>query len=221
MNGKQQSVKFMKKLIDYNANRGKISSETRQRLRDSHKGNTSHLGHKLSPEQKKRVSEGTRRAMSDEFVREYLSLATSGENNHNWLGDSIVRRYSSIFNKWLKDKIRKRDKHTCQLCGVNQKDYTRNLAVHHIDYDKTNNSCINLITLCCECNCRVNFNRWYWTLYFNSLISFDIWKNRHNHKYFTLEDIRNINGKLDPREKKPVVRSRGKEIKKHNVCALV
>ena len=42
------------------------------------------------------------------------------------------------------------------------------LTVHHIDYDKENCKENNLITLCKQCNSRVNFNRKYWTNYFKS-----------------------------------------------------
>lgn len=185
--------------------------ETRLKLMESHKGNTSHLGHKLSDEQKEHVSVGTRKAMSDELVRQYLTIATTGSSNHNWKGDDFVRKYTSAFNKWVKNKIRKRDHYTCQLCGIAEKDLNKKLAIHHINYVKSDTYCLNLIALCCECNCRVNINRWYWTMYFNKLLMLKFLAG-HVHKYLSVENIEYINSKLGKPDRKPIVRSKKKKI---------
>lgn len=44
------------------------------------------------------------------------------------------------------------------------------MVVHHIDYNKQNNNPENLITLCNRCNSKVNFNREYWTQYFQEIM---------------------------------------------------
>lgn len=90
----------------------------------------------------------------------------SGEVNGNWQGGISKLPYSFEFTSILKEFIRKRDNYTCQNCGMTEEEhlivYGRVLDVHHIDYDKQNCKENNLITLCNQCNTRVNFNRDYW-----------------------------------------------------------
>lgn len=85
-----------------------------------------------------------------------------GEKNPQWRGGISFEPYGPEFNKRLKTKIKERDNYTCQLCEA-----TKNLRVHHTDYDKKNNNPENLITLCNACNLRVNHNRGFWEDYFN------------------------------------------------------
>lgn len=70
----------------------------------------------------------------------------------------------------VKEQIRKRDKYTCQECGKHQSQLKRQLNVHHIDYDKSNNSPTNLISLCNTCNIKANENRSYWTKHFQQIL---------------------------------------------------
>lgn len=70
--------------------------------------------------------------------------------------------YPPEFNATLRAKIRRRDKQTCQLCGQHRND-VGTLHVHHIDYDKRNNSPSNLISLCCTCHGQTNYGSEYWT----------------------------------------------------------
>jgi 5-methylcytosine-specific restriction endonuclease McrA len=65
----------------------------------------------------------------------------------------------------IRDKIRNRDGYRCQRCGA-----LRSTTVHHIDYDKRNDRERNLITLCSGCNTSVNYNRGYWTMYFQTIM---------------------------------------------------
>lgn len=82
-----------------------------------------------------------------------------GEKNGAWIdGQSVI--YDN-FTDELKTEIRKRDKFTCQICGVN------GFIVHHIDYDKKNANHDNLITLCSSCHGKTNFNRDAWVRFFN------------------------------------------------------
>lgn len=96
-----------------------------------------------------------------------------GENNPNWQGGISYEPYGPEFNGTLKQKIRDRDGHICQLCGKPENGTA--LAVHHIDYDKKNNSKNNLISLHNEeglgCHSKTNFNRPYWTKHFQELLS--------------------------------------------------
>ena len=90
----------------------------------------------------------------------------SGGKNPNWHGGLSFEPYSSDFNQQLKDRIRVRDNFICQKCGVPELECERRLAIHHIDYNKENCKEDNLLSLCNKCNTTVNFNREYWTNYF-------------------------------------------------------
>ncbi len=67
-----------------------------------------------------------------------------------------IAKSASIIS-WV--KIRKdilaRDSHTCRICF---KEY--DLHVHHIDYDRKNNSGLNLVTLCGPCHRAVHFENY-------------------------------------------------------------
>lgn len=91
-----------------------------------------------------------------------------GKLNPNWRNGISRNGYPYKFNMELKEKIRKRDEHTCQLC--NKKRICRKLDVHHIDYDKENLDPKNLIGLCRKCNVKVNYNRKHWKKYFQAII---------------------------------------------------
>jgi len=96
------------------------------------------------------------------------------KNHPQWDGGLSFEPYPIEFNRSLKEKIRNRDNHKCQLCSmteiINIKKYNRNLNIHHIDYIKENCNEENLISLCSECNPKVNKNRNYWTKYFKILL---------------------------------------------------
>ncbi len=98
----------------------------------------------------------------------------NSEDSPNWQGGKSFEEYPKDFNNELKEKIRKRDKYKCQLCGITKNEHliirNRTLDVHHIDYNKKNCLKNNLITICGKCNLKVNYNREFWKLYFNLLI---------------------------------------------------
>lgn len=92
-----------------------------------------------------------------------------GSRNPAWIdGRKKKEGYSEEFNRELKRKIFERDSFKCRICGIN-----KNIAVHHIDYNKKNCNFDNLITLCRSHNSRVNWNRDFWKLYIN-LVKNDI-----------------------------------------------
>ena len=97
-----------------------------------------------------------------------------GKKHWNWQGGISFEPYTHEFNDELKLKIRKRDNFTCQKCNITEEEhlivYGIVLCVHHINYNKQNCKENNLITLCNECNLRVNSNRQYWKKYFKQLI---------------------------------------------------
>lgn len=91
-----------------------------------------------------------------------------GENHPNWLGGKSFEEYTKDFNIKLKEKIRKRDNFTCQECGYTEEQLGYRLPIHHIDYNKKNNSIENLVSLCKSCHCKTNFNRNDWIVYYKN-----------------------------------------------------
>jgi len=100
----------------------------------------------------------------------YVGNLMRGEKNRNWRGGryQTLRGYNQDFNKELKLKIKKRDNHTCQECGIKENQSVRKLDIHHIDYNKRNNKFNNLITLCRSCHTQSNYIREDWTKYFQN-----------------------------------------------------
>ena len=93
----------------------------------------------------------------------------TGENNSNWKG-GISKIYPPYPLKWktaLKESIRNRDGHICQVCNKKEKDLKRKLHVHHVDYNKENCEENNLISLCHSCHIKTNHDQEKWLLLFN------------------------------------------------------
>ena len=77
--------------------------------------------------------------------------------------------YPYEFNNQLKEQIRQRDNYECQLCFINQEEMNERLIVHHIDFDKNNNSEFNLISLCRSCHGKINCaNKMIWIRFFQN-----------------------------------------------------
>jgi hypothetical protein len=112
----------------------------------------------MTYEIRKKISEGLKKS----------SLVRRGKNHPCYIDGRT--EYPSIFNKELKYKIFSRDFFTCQVCG----NYPIRCQCHHIDYNKQNCKEDNLITVCCSCNNKANFNRDYWFAYFKYIIEY--WK---------------------------------------------
>ena len=89
-----------------------------------------------------------------------ISLTNSGENHPQWQGGISSEPYGVEFNDVLREQVRERDNHTCQICGIGESGYK--LHIHHIDYNKENNNPANLITLCINCHPKTNHNREFW-----------------------------------------------------------
>lgn len=101
---------------------------------------------------------------------EWVSEHMWGENAPNWKGGLSFEPYGPEFNNGLKEEIRERDNHLCQLCGKTQEENGRRLDVHHIDYDKKNCDLSNLISLCWGCNTKTNFNREFWKVILKGMV---------------------------------------------------
>ena len=83
----------------------------------------------------------------------YCSYQCSGEARR--MPDNWRSEYNHEFTEALKESIRARDNHTCQMCGVHQSQLPRALDVHHISTDKTDNLPSNLKSLCNSCHSTV------------------------------------------------------------------
>lgn len=86
---------------------------------------------------------------------------TAGPEHYNWKDG---KRSSAI--DALRQQARKRDLFCCQACGISKRENGRELHTHHIDYDDTNNTLDNLVTLCAHCHKNIHMNRPYWYMYF-------------------------------------------------------
>lgn len=91
-----------------------------------------------------------------------------GKLNPNYI-EGLIREYPVEFNSILKESIRTRDNHVCQICGKTTKKNGRKLDVHHIDYIKENLDSLNLISLCRQCHQKTNYNREIYLEYFKIL----------------------------------------------------
>lgn len=103
--------------------------------------------------------------------------------------DHLVKdKYCPLFTPKLREEVRIRDDHICQLCGKTQS--IRNHCVHHIHYDKPN--CYpDLVCLCTGCNSKVNkksLRKYYENLFMNMLNDRQLlfWTKRRNNSSVNL-----------------------------------
>ncbi len=105
--------------------------------------------------------------------RKKVSASHQGIKLEEWTHFTSFEPYGPEFNDTIKKKIRKRYNYICQLCGdkiIKQK-LRKFLCIHHIDFNKKNNSEENLTPLCNFCNTSVNKSREEWTDYFQNRIN--------------------------------------------------
>jgi len=176
--GRKFSEEHMRKISESNkgripwnkSKRGVYSEGVRKRMSDGHKGLPSwnkgligfSKGHIVSEESIKKQME----------TKKKRDKIYSGEKHPNWLGGKSFEPYGVEFNKKLKEQIKKRDGYRCQECFRHQDELKKGkLNVHHIDFNKKNNTLLNLISLCPSCHMQTNFNRDNWTNYFENVIS--------------------------------------------------
>jgi len=130
-------------------------------------GNTPFLGRNHTEESKEKMSKFASERFKDPRERKRLSIEKLAEKNPAWAGGKSFEKYTTDWTEELREEIRKRDNYECQLCGYSQNG--NSLDVHHIDYNKKNNTCKNLISLCRSCHQKTNFNRNYWYEKFTTL----------------------------------------------------
>ena len=90
----------------------------------------------------------------------------AGVNNPNWRGGTTFEDYGKEFNSELRESIRFREGYKCFECGCPQIENKKQLDVHHIDFNKKNNSNSNLVALCKYCHGKTQVGREKWTKYF-------------------------------------------------------
>ena len=185
---KQKSCGCAKSILIAEANKNRIWAEkSKQKISKVHKGK------KVTREQKQRMSKAQKGKNKTDEHKQRISESHKGEkftierrqkisktriekniakleNNPNWNNGSSFEPYSPEFNKEKKQQILKRDNYTCQDPNCEHK--TNKLDIHHIDYDKKNNSIDNLITLCDSCHTKTNGknNRQYWTNFYQNIM---------------------------------------------------
>lgn len=133
--GQKNSIKFkemLKKLVENNKGR-KCSEEKRRKISEKQKG--------------KIISLETRKKQS---------VAHKGNKSRFWRGGIYQpRRFDGFVWRNIRNKIFRRDKYSCQVCG-RQGNKDIKMHVHHIvPYRITqDNSESNLITLCMSCHAK-------------------------------------------------------------------
>lgn len=148
--------------------RAPFSAEWRNALSAAKKGNTFRLGHKHSLETRAKMSASAKGQKKSLETRARMSIAQKGSGNHEWRGGISRAPYAWSFGAELKEEVRRRDGHKCQLCGTPQAECKNHLDIHHVDYDKKNSDPVNLTALCRSCHMRTNSNRYYWKTFFQS-----------------------------------------------------
>lgn len=76
-----------------------------------------------------------------------------GIDIQDFKGFSKRGRHPAAFNKNLKKAVKERDQYRCVLCDNTDK----RLDVHHVDFNKHNNTLYNLATLCISCHTKITF----------------------------------------------------------------
>lgn len=102
----------------------------------------------------------------------------SGDKNPAWIDGNRIRKYSKEYYQ-IRDFVINRDNNACSVCKS-----TGELSVHHIDYNKLNNSEGNLITLCKSCHAKTNWHRNIWKRMFEcGIFGYKMWRVKSNNNY--------------------------------------
>jgi len=124
-------------------------------------------GKKLSEEHKEKLKGEREKLIGNTNGK--ITWFKIGTKHPNWNGGTSFIPYKKEF-KEKRDKIRKKYDYICQQCGFTQRQLGYKLPIHHIDFDKSNNSNNNLIPLCRTCHMQTNFNRQNWINYFKERV---------------------------------------------------
>ena len=95
------------------------------------------------------------------MAKHYAEIYT-GENSPTWKGGKTHHYTGGFYH--ARKQVRERDNYTCQLCGITEEEYGKELSVHHIkkyrDFDNKieANDLNNLISLCEPCHRFIHSN---------------------------------------------------------------
>jgi len=114
------------------------------------------------------------RKYCSKICHDKATLFKKGEQHPLWNEGSSFAPYPPEFTDKLKLKIKKRDGFRCSLCQLSEEESIKKfgvpLHIHHINYDKFDNSESNLITLCVCCHALTNTKRQYWMKQFSLIM---------------------------------------------------
>lgn len=159
----------------------KHTEETKKKMSEAHKGkkNSEAAKQKMSEAAKRRKIPGMKGKKHSEVTKQKISVAARGRSPSEetrrkmsvaarrrsgllasrWRGGLSFEHYGRDFNEKLRNQIREGQSYECLLC---EKQSTKTLSVHHVDYDKQNNDSSNLCALCGKCHAMTNGNRVHW-----------------------------------------------------------
>lgn len=141
------------------------------------KAKNGHIPYMCAEEGRKKISAAAKkRALSPDNPmlkaenKLKASLRMRGDKNPCWAGgiSTMYQQYPVEFSRSLKRKVKIRDNFTCQECNKYLKG--QRLDIHHIDYNKHNNTQCNLICLCCSCHMKTNYHREEWTQHYKGML---------------------------------------------------
>ena len=149
--------------------------------------NNPRFGHEVSDKIKERLriastgyraSDKTLKKMADAWtpkMKEERSNAYTGKNNPNYIDGMSNRGYPQEFNERLKKIIRNKFNNCDYISGLHKDiiNFSQNLDVHHIDYDKLNISEGNLIPLSKSNHTKTNGNRFFWERLFKYSLNYE------------------------------------------------
>lgn len=167
--------------------RQQFHEKNSKRIKEWHKTHPYQLNSRHHTEEtKQKIGLATRKRLQNPIYRKYF-IETCRKVSVGQKHSLDTRRKMSIGQKkswqeirgkiWTKEKrpipynkyfwfvkpyIKLRDNFQCQICEVDEQNLSRQLSIHHIDYDRQNNSDENLISLCMKCHMKTNFKRNEW-----------------------------------------------------------
>lgn len=76
----------------------------------------------------------------------------TGKGNPRFVHGQTIEEYSSAFRRKIRLAVRTREGRKCFLCGTPEAG--KGLDIHHVDFDKRNDTLENLVGLCNRCHSR-------------------------------------------------------------------
>lgn len=176
------------------ANTGhKASEETKKKISIATSGSRNpRFGVKLSQEQIDRQRRTVLKTYeTNPEIKIMIGNSNRGERSGNWKGGISFEPYCPKFNKDLKTRVRAFFDYKCIICGKSTEENKKNLAVHHVEYDKSaccHGKPIHFAALCHKCHSKTNYNREYWERILHIIID-EIYNGR---SYYTKEEYEDI-----------------------------